>query len=358
VVVLGGPPLARAVTVTASEPWIQVALVEDEIRVSLQRAAPDSEGRIEISGPTGNAVVTVLSEAAKPVDTPTVVRQATVSRPVVPMPAGPVTPVGQSEQGGQRKPVGDPPKQSLPDTDAVNLVPRCAVMALGAAALLLLAVPSDYRYGDPMLVNRPTLWTYFVSLGLAALVGGLGLLQPRARAVGAGVLVAAGSLALAGLSLVLFEPIYSESFEPYDVAYYMGFVGMLLLIGSALAAVGIVRNVPGASFVAPTPPWYSVVLTLCGLAASAVLVWKASLLDADDLVWAGLAYGAALGAPVVPWLVARARPAQLAGGMVATWAVLLVVLSAMPFGFATQSYLIMVLVLVVVGLTVARRLVR
>lgn len=357
-VVLRGPPLARAVTVTASEPWIRVALVEDEISVSLQQAAPASEGRIEISGPTGNAVVTVLSEAAKPVDVPTVVRQATVSRPVVPGPpmsAGPVPSAGRSEQGGQRRPVEDPPKQSGPDTDAVNLVPRCAAMVLGAAALLLLAVPTDYRYGDPMLVNRPTLWCYFVSLGLAALVGGLSLLQPRARAVGAGVLLAAGSLALAGLSMVLFEPIYSESFEPYDLAYYMGAVAMLLLIGAALVAVGIVRRVPGASFVAPTPPWYSVVLTLSGLAVSAVLVWKASMITADDLVWAGLAYGAALGAPFVPWLAARARPAQLVSGMVATWAVLLVVLSMMPFGFATPSYLIMVPVLVVVGLTVPSR---
>jgi uncharacterized membrane protein YozB (DUF420 family) len=355
-VVLGGPPLARAVTVTASQPWIRVALVEDEIQVSLQPAAPESEGRIEISGPTGNAVVSVLSESAKPVDTPPVVRQATVSRPVVPgpaMPAGPATPAGQSEQAGQRKPVEEPPKQSRPDTG--NLVPRCAVAVLGAAVLLLLAVPSDYRYGDAMLVNRPTLWAYFVSLGLTALVGGVAVLRPRARTAGAGVLVAAGSLALAGLALLLSEPIYSESFAPYGVAYYMGTVGMLLLIGSALAAVKIVRQVPGVSFAEPTPRWYSVVLVLCGLAVSAVLVWRASLLTTDDLVWIAGSCGAALGAPVVPWLAARARPAHLARGMVAAWAVLLVVISVMPFGFATPSFLIIVPVLVVVGLTAARR---
>ncbi|WP_052684358.1 caspase family protein [Lentzea aerocolonigenes] len=356
VVVLGGPPLARAVTVTASEPWIRVALVEDEIQVSLQQAAPESEGRIEISGPTGSAVVSVLSEAAKPVDTPPVARQATVSRPVVPgppMPAGPAMPAGQSEQAGQRRPVEESPKQPRPDTDA--LVPRCAAAVLGAAVLLLLAVPSDYRYDDAMLVNRPTLWAYFVSLGLAAVVGGLALLRPRARTAGAGVLVAAGSLALAGLALLLFEPIYSESFAPYGVAYYMGAVGMLLLIGSAFAAVKIVRRVPDASFAAPTPPWHAVVLILCGLAVSAVLAWRAFLLTADDLVWIAGSCGAALGAPVVPWLAARARPAHLAGSMVAVWAVLLVVISAMPFGFATPSFLIIVPVLVVVGLTAARR---
>ncbi|MET9629614.1 caspase family protein [Lentzea sp. NPDC006480] len=355
-VVLGGPPLARAVTVTASEPWIRVALVEDEIQVSLQQAAPESEGRIEISGPTGNAVVSVLSEA---VETPSAARQASMSRPVVPgppMPTGPATSAGQSEQAGQRKPVEEPPKRSRPDTDA--LVPRTAVAVLGAAALLLLAVPSDYRYDDAMLVNRPTLWAYFVSLGLAALVGGLALLRPRARTAGAGVLVAAGSLALAGLALLLFEPIYSESFAPYGVAYYMGAVAMLLLIGSALAAVKIVRRVPGASFAESTPPWYSVVLILCGLAVSAVLVWRASLLSTDDLVWIAGSYGAALGAPVVPWLAARARPAHLAGGLVAVWAVLLVVLSAMPFGFTTTSFLIILPVLVVVGLTAARRQLR
>ncbi|GLZ28258.1 hypothetical protein Lesp02_04480 [Lentzea sp. NBRC 105346] len=368
VVVLGGPPIARAVTVTASEPWVRAELVEDEIRVSLREGAPPAgHAVVTISGPTGEAVVTVLPtplrpaepkpepvQAPKPVErrpagaTPPV-EIHTVSSPMkvspAPSPAGPVTPP-KRVVGGPRKPITDLPRQFIPRGDAEKLVPRCGVLALGAAVLLLLAVPSEYRYGESMISIRPMLWLYFVSLAVVALVAGICVLQPRNRAVGAGALVAAGSLTPAGIAMTFWEPIYSESFDPYGTAYYIGFLGYLLLISSALAAVGIVRRSSDLSL-----SWGPAVTVVCGMAVLAALVWKASLLAGGDPVYAALMAGAALGSPVVPSLMAR--PLSLAVGMLVPWTAMLLVLSAMPFG--TPSYVLLLAVAVVLVLTVARR---
>ncbi|MEU3771266.1 caspase family protein [Amycolatopsis keratiniphila] len=170
---LAGPPIARACRFASSHSWLRVTEDGDGAEVALELSELGAfDGRITVTGPTGELVVRVEGQVvAEPARVP-------VSRPEpAPKPAPPV------------ETVAPPPKFEPFDVAA-------SVLAFGAAVYL---VPISFALSDSLAeFFEDGGWTV-IPLGVFAIVAGILMLVPKTRRM-------AGPGALCGLALLSVVP--------------------------------------------------------------------------------------------------------------------------------------------------------
>lgn len=304
VVSLGGPPLARACSAEVSADWIRVAETSAGFEVTVSPPAGHSEGRVTFRGPAGEAEVVVVADVAAASD---FLEQALL-----------VT----QESGVSASPAQVEPVQlvTAPARPVDKLASTAGVLGLGAAVALFLAILSPYYYDDSLVTTREPVVPYFVALAVVALVAGFCVLQPRSRPVGAGLLIAAGTLAVWGAAFLLGD-LGTHAGEGFDPGFYAAAAGVVLVVAAAVAAVMLVRWDPGLTVTGPPQLaiWW---LVAVGLAVAGVL-FSGVLLPSTDSIYLVVARVTAFVVPVVPVLAGRARPRALSIALVSCWAVLI-----------------------------------
>ncbi|MET8994098.1 caspase family protein [Amycolatopsis sp. NPDC004169] len=240
-----GPPVAREVRFEASDAWIAVAEVPDGASLSVEAGdAGVRRGEVVVSGPTGEAVVTVevetlpvvVAEPEPVAAEPVAVAESAAAPAARPEAAGPVAvaepataPVApvvaepaldpDPAAATERKPVAGPGSPAAPEATpaaaartgqpgAVDPVGGFAgVAAIAGSVFAVVGLPMKYRWDSYLLAEyRPGMQVYVVLVAVCALVAGLLTLVPRTRArTGPALLAGAGLAALFGLARFVGE---------------------------------------------------------------------------------------------------------------------------------------------------------
>jgi hypothetical protein len=348
-----GPPLARSAGVRVSDPWIRLADVAGGYEVTVvPRGRGPLTGTVTISGPGGEAAVTVSVEgvapeavpptsaapapvAPAPIAAPTAGAatrtdgadhaDAAIRSPDATTPAAPASATVPSPSGGGRRPRREPtppasPVGDEPPDDArrrrLSLIGWLSV--LGAVAILV-AVLADTASENPVPVA-------YALHPAALLIGGLLLVRRSARTeLGLGLVLAAAT-ATTVPAVLIFTALAS-----FGVAEAGGPV-LVLVLGVCLVVIIVgaralteVRRSPDLRLalrpVAGPAAWILVGLAVAGGVALALNAFRYTVHAAGGTAsWLGWpAFWFVVPAVLVPWAAAGAVPARFRLGLLAGW---------------------------------------
>ncbi|MEV6908890.1 caspase family protein [Amycolatopsis sp. NPDC051071] len=242
---LDGPPVARVCRFTSSHPWLRVTEVADGAEISLDRTEIGPfDGRITVTGPTGELVVTVEGRV--------------VPEPVLePVPEPVVVSLPEPEPVPVQALVPPPPRENVRKPERPSEDP-VAVNAglLGIAAGLYLLIVAFLLGGKLDGFFTAGGWIAFL-LALFALASGTATLRKRTRSmVGPGL--------QCGLALLSAVPFGLGSLVLAD----------LVMIGAAVCALVAMRRDRGFRLVLGKPQdvfaWGTLVLGIIGVTGLAI----------------------------------------------------------------------------------------
>jgi hypothetical protein len=350
-VAVSGPPLATAVRVEVSDPWIRVGEADGGYDVSVvPRARGALNGEVTLSGPTGDRRVGVRVEGRSPrvpspgpapdAERPTLPEPQPRSRaPSPPAPAAPATAAAFAAPAVvQEAPEGStpPPVTAGAPARAGRQVPFVVggLICAAAGVVLLLVAPNAWAADA---------WTRPANLtpALVLVVGGLlATATGTAARVGAGLVVGGALAAAWGAVLTVANiAVYGLDYAPDGPVQLV--IVALALAGAGLAGVPAVRSAdwhPG--LLGPGRP--RSVMVVAGLVGGIALLVEAFALSSamgdsgyEYLRWPSFA--AVPLAIAVPWLAARVTPSPLAAGLLAGWVVAVAGVFAVFFGLAAYA---------------------
>ncbi|MFF1609197.1 caspase family protein [Amycolatopsis sp. NPDC058278] len=362
-----GPPVAREVRFEASHPWIAVAEVPGGTELSVTAGQSGTrQGKVVVSGPTGEVVVAVEIEAlpvVEPEPEGTAEREpepeAVVAEAKPEPAAGPEPAVGAvpepaaaaapgsvaAEQTG--RPAADsgpepavaaeaqpaaaaPVPAARPATEPAGAMDPAGgfagVVAIAGAVFAVAGLPLNYRYDYSLTQYRPGMESAVLIVAACALVAGILTLTPRTRtSTGPALLFGTGLAALFGLLRFLGEAIALS--QTGDAELKTGYTFELLahiawVVAGASALAALRRNPAvalGAGPVRGRPAWAAI-----GLGATAAIGWIVQLVDLNtyDASDAGRATAyfllGALLAVSVPVVAMALRPSPVGCAVLAT----------------------------------------
>jgi Caspase domain len=354
---VSGPPVAREVRFEASHPWIAVAEVPGGARLSVTAGESGTrQGKVVVSGPTGDVVVAVEIEALPVVEPEpeAVVADPAASAPAAepepaavaePEPAAAAAPGSVAEQTGRfaagsgpepvvaaeaRPAAAAPVPVARPATEpggAMDPVGGFAgVVAIAGVVFAVAGLPLDYRYGYPLTQYRPGMEFAVLIVAAGALLAGILTLTPRTRSsTGPALLFGTGLAALFGLLRFLGEAIALSQNGDTELktGYTFELLAHIAWVVAGASALGALRRSPavalGAGPVRGWPAWAAI-----GLGVTAAIGWIIQLVDLNtyDSGDAGRATAyfllGALLAVIVPVVAMALRPSTVGYAVLAT----------------------------------------
>jgi caspase domain-containing protein len=335
---VSGPPVAREVRFEASHAWIAVTPTASGAELSLTAGEPGvRQGKVVVTGPTGDAVVAVeieavpapepelepVAEAApetaaepetgpepEPPERPNVALGA-LDAPKATLGAldAPKATLGASDpavDGGDRgsEPVvaadsGSAPEPAVAEAEAEVRPPAgpaeqadpvagtAGIIAIAGAMFAVIGLGLNYRYDEYTLGQyRPGMPFYAIVVAGCALLGGVLAMAPRTRRrTGPAVLLGTGFAALFGLLRFVGEGITlgaSSSDTELNAGYVFELIAHAAVVVAALLALAALRRSPGLAFgagrVRGWQPW--VAIALAGVVAAG---WTTQLNDLDQV---------------------------------------------------------------------------
>jgi hypothetical protein len=285
-----GPPLARACTFEASDPWLRLTETAEGVDISVAgRVTGVLHGSVVITGPTGSTVVSVDAEVT-PTDTPT-------------------DPEPPAANAAERR-------------DPFVLV--SGFLAIAAGLVVFMGLLPYYRNDDPLPETAPELtWHVLITAAVAVIAGGCTLLPGRARTVGLGVLLCAASTAVPGTLLFFVES--AGASDSVQRGYWLGVTGHVLLVLVAVPAAVAVKRAGLARLVRRLLRGGTDLLIVClGVAGAIAFTLQYLLLvdhspDAATIAVTVLHLWTAAMAFVVPWCVVASVPPTFGLAVLTGW---------------------------------------
>lgn len=346
---VSGPPLARVLSVQASEPWIRWAEVPSGYTVSVQppRAGPLT-GTLSFHGPSGEAQITVVvqgqgveTEQPRHDRTPSESRpdiadrephvplaaeapDSPLSRDPGPLPVAAVPPIPPSPPAADLAPTVGPtePRRGTEDPSAAaSPAPAAARSSRGPAWLIVSSILAALVALPALVVETGDSYGLPLFPALAVIAGAICVCVRRSRLFGVGLILAGAAVATwwAILPIGLLSTFPFSS--PRSNLWIAQLVLNLLVILFSLIVGLIVRRSAGLHL-AKVSYWHGRrrMLTISVLAGGlALLVTVGELGDADGAwlivatVWlAALAVG-------LPLLAVKTMPRQTRKGMLLGW---------------------------------------
>jgi uncharacterized caspase-like protein len=322
-----GPPVARACTFESSHGWIVVEETDDGAEVTVTAAeSVKRQGKIVVTGPTGEAVVTVEAAAGEPVAAPEPVVRAEPE--VAPQPE--VEPVSEPVVPPTPKPVGDAVVPSIPKPVAGPVTSGVGLLAVVGGVLALANMAFEYHYNlsdysYKLAGARPGLeWYVWLLAPLAMIAGGL-VAVPRIQArAGGGWLAGIGAAALWGL-LVIYD--FGKSFTSGSSGQHLAagfaflFLGLLAVVVAGTATFWVFRG--EARLGRPREPylWIGVGLGVFGAVALFVQYSEGAGAGSSryEGSWRAFVFVAVL-TVAVPLLAVLIRSQRFGGQLLVGWA--------------------------------------
>jgi hypothetical protein len=287
-----GPPLAAAVAVTATEPWLLVDQEERRIRISLAPAEPGPlEGAVLLAGPTGQQTIAVRAEVlpvppAEPEPPPapaslppplieTAPPQPKQAPPPQPQPVRDAPP----EQEPQPAPVAAPaPPPSPAGEPEPTREPVAATAGGDRQQRIVWLVAATFAVGGILLAvinwpGQPTQYLYCECSSVQVLSGALD-----------GFLLS-GLVILAGAAVALSRPLLG-------LGVAVGAAGYLLGQGISIIGTRIVAEIPAEQTAWKQTVTITVVLlVIAGLAITGLRQWERPVIGPPGLSAALLVAG-------------------------------------------------------------------
>jgi hypothetical protein len=319
-----GPPLARAVSVSVTDPWIRVEERDGGYDVAVVAdGAPaggtgSMDGALTLAGPAGSLRV--------PVTVHTVVAEAEPapagSSPPVPAPAAPPpqepAPVEPAGAGVSPTVVGGASTAvSAASAKRVASATRAAWLAIAAGAVLVVVLVAD-----ALVEDLPVQLLYVVHPAVLA-AGGVCALRPAGRSLGLGLVAGAGAASVLP-AVLLGTAIGAHVVAQRRWAALVLLVVLLGAVAAALAAAAAARlgaRLDGALLRRPV----GLLVVVAALLGSLGLVLGASdfatASDGSSQWLIPTCWWSAVVALVAPLLAAAVAPDRLRAGALAGWVV-------------------------------------
>ncbi|WP_233226027.1 caspase family protein [Amycolatopsis sp. CA-126428] len=378
---VSGPPVAREVRFEASHPWIAVAEVPGGAHLSVTAGESGTrQGKVVVSGPTGDVVVAVEVEALPVAEPEQVVAEAEPEAVVAEAEPDPAAPAAGPEPavGAAPKPatavepepavgaVAEPAAAAVPEP-AVGAAPEPAaaaepepvvaaearpaaaagpvarpatepagamdpvggfagIVAIAGVVFAVAGLSLDYRYGYSLTQYRPGMESAVLIVAACALLAGILTLTPRTRtSTGPALLFGTGLAALFGLLRFLGEAIaLSQNGDPeLKTGYTFELLAHIAWVVAGVSALAALRRSPAVALAAGPvrgwPAWAAI-----GLGVTAAIGWIVQLVDLNtyDSSDAGRATAyfllGALLAVIVPVVAMTLRPGPVGCAVLAT----------------------------------------
>ncbi|WIY02652.1 caspase family protein [Amycolatopsis mongoliensis] len=262
---VSGPPVAREVRFEASHAWIRVTEVSGGAELSVTAGESGTrQGKVVVTGPTGDVVVAVEIEAVPEPAPEPVVAAEPEAEPVVTDPE-PVAVAEPEPELGKSTP--QPASTAGARAGAVDPVGGFAgVTAIAGAVFAVIGLGLYYRYGEYKLAEyRPGMEFYAGIVAACALLAGILTLAPRTRSrTGPALLLGVGLAALFGLLRFLGEAVTLSDGSGTELN--AGFTFELLahlawVVAGACAPAALRRShALGIGRVRDRPAWVAIVL--------------------------------------------------------------------------------------------------
>lgn len=326
-----GPPLARASTFEASDTWMTVEEAPDGLDVSVDTSeVGEFQGHITVTGPTGEVTIPVDVEiTGSPTEQPAPTLEPVAGSERAPADAAGPTLPGKPRAGSHAEPVTSAAAEShSPSPPAIDRALKvAAILALGAAALLVIGLLPPYRY-DLYLVDisewpfTPVVFVIVIAV-LAAGAGALALVPRTRRPISPGFMLGLAA-ASSWLPVLLVTEWQVESQDGYQAGLWLELVAGLTLVAAGLLAGRAVVRARDARVLHQLPnsalAWTVAVLGVAGAISLALLV--SELLDAlatHDHWFATPAVWLTVLALVVPACAGTSVPPRFGASLLAGW---------------------------------------
>jgi hypothetical protein len=331
---LGGPPLAGAVTVSQSDPWVTARTEPSAVLVSIDTSQVGSlSGAVTLTGPTGQVVVPVTAqvvEVAPAATAPPLPARADTppstpapapapsgpapSAPAQPAPEEPAPPTAAAEQPTPQPGIPAPsPSGSRPFSRFSGIA------AIIAGGLMWLSLVLPQQYTNSTWDNDPIKAKYLLYLGLVVVGVGVLALGARWRIQGLGGIIGAGALSTV-VSLDMLNTLDKLGASDVSLGFWAALVAPLILLAAGVVAVMAARRETEAGFAAlHASDWTSWVVL--GLAAAGALALVPPALDTYTTYpgWGIEGLWLALLAAAVPLTAVLTRPTSLGRGLLLGW---------------------------------------
>jgi hypothetical protein len=299
------PPLARACTAVPSHDWIRIDETTDGLDVTVDTSTPGSHrGSIAVTGPTGEAVITV-DVAVVP---------GTGRRQPSPPKAGSTR---------------SRPLSASTGPGAGGLLRLAGELAILGATPLIAGLLPEYKGSDSIWERANDngaaaryVWHTLTMAPLLFVAATCVFVPPTRRVTGPGLLL--GAVAALTLGLAYLNPVRDSSFSAPQAGYWLELSAHLtLLLAAGLTVIALVAD-PGARLVrTPRGALASLVLVLGAAGATTTLVFHTLLVfrhvgdEKYQTLFVNIA--AAVMALVVPTCAALAVPRRLGVFLLAAW---------------------------------------
>jgi len=294
-----GPPLARACTFAASDPWIRLNETPEGVEVSINTEETGIlRGHITIKGPIGEAVIPVDVE---------------------------VTP-----GAGKKRPEPRDVDKTLGSDSAVRhkqrrelTRPLSGILAILAAILLIVGLFPKYEDSESLLEGSWELRWYVIGMAVLMFTAGGYTILPRTRQlIGPGILLGAAAASTWGLTYVADEQIRIHEIARFGAGSWLELGGhMILVLAACLAGFMLIRD--PTVHLAPrllryTAAW--MVIILGGVGAAALFIFYLALYNSSPefLMWDAYPTAAVM-AFMVPACAIVSVPRQFGLSLLAGW---------------------------------------
>jgi hypothetical protein len=350
---LGGPPLAGAVKVSASDAWVVGTAQPDGVHVSIHPTQIGSlSASVTITGPTGQVVVPVtVHVVGAPVEQVEQVEQAEQGAQAArqatpePTPAAPApTPVhvatpgvsraGRSEadpatgQSGaaELRAAGPTVPEPKPADGIAAAVPRLgasgaqpgrplwkasAMAALASGILMLLCVLLPLQYGEATYSRDRIKAVYLFVLAVVVLVEAVTLLATRRRIQALGAVIGSATVGtVVGFDMV--NTLNRDGTSELGPGFWSGLLAPVVLIAAGLLAVAAARREAEPGFAAPaSSDWATWVVLVLAVAGALTLLPPALETYSSSKGWGAQGLWGAFLAVATPLTAVLVRPAAL-----------------------------------------------
>jgi hypothetical protein len=308
-----GPPLARVCTPRVSDDWIRVAETTGGIEVFVDTTGTGVLlGRVDLSGPTGTAVITVKGELLPQAAQASTARPAALAGEDTPpeVPAAPQErrPAGKKRTDAQQASARSPAFSAAPSVVRVFFRKGAApasrreawagslAVASAAMAFVDLLPTSTYmsggRYigsdivneGGPLSAMTPW-WSWFIAgaAALALIAGASILIRRRQSPLGHGLLLAATAATIPALAYSLSRLAPSFNIDDFAAGHHLAYGGgywlqlasSLSLIIAAYLTISALARADRARLIGwPPRNRLLVVVVLLGVAGALALAFQ------------------------------------------------------------------------------------
>jgi Caspase domain len=313
-----GPPLARAVSVSVTEPWIRIEERDGAYDVAVVPESPAAggtasvDGAVTVSGPAGalRIPVTARLEGRAGQAVETAMADTAVTKRAVESAGRPAVAVPPLRPGPPEAPPSAPGRAASASW--------AAWLAIGVGGLAAVALVAD------TLAEDLPVQLFFVLHPAVLVVGGVCALRPASRTVGLGLVAGAGAASVLP-AMLLVTGIGAHAIAQRRWALLVLLLVLLAVVGAGLAAAAAAR-LPGARLdrALLRRPAGLVVLAAALVGSFGLVVGASDFSSASDgsSQWLIPAcWWSAVVALVAPPLAAAVAPDRLRAGTLAGWVV-------------------------------------